>query len=120
MFIETSSPRRPGDNAVLMSTSQTGTKCLSFWYHMFGPHIDRLTIATLSNNKIGPALWQLKGTQGNKWANANVTINSNKTLNNYQVCIFFPLQNILQFDSECIKQTVGVIYVIWHNYLDHH
>ena len=92
MFIETSNPRKRGDNAVLMSKSQTGTKCLSFWYHMFGPHIDRLTIATFSSNKMGSALWQLKGTQGNKWANANVTINANKTLTNYQVykfnCLF--------------------------------
>ena len=85
MFIETSSPRRKGDNAILLSQQQSGVKCLSFWYHMYGPHVDKLMISALSNNKKGSTLWQKTGTQGNRWLNSNVTINGNKSMTNYQV-----------------------------------
>ena len=85
MFIETSSPRKKGDNAILLSRQQNGVKCLSFWYHMYGPHVDKLMITTLSNSKKGTPLWLKSGTQGNRWLNSNVTINGNKSLTNYQV-----------------------------------
>ena len=95
MFIETSSPRKNGDNAILLSQQQSGVKCLSFWYHMYGPHIDRLMISTLSNNKKGATLWQKIGTQGNQWINSNVTINGNKSMTNYQVSNLFVVAQLL-------------------------
>ncbi|CAH3189514.1 unnamed protein product, partial [Porites evermanni] len=38
MYIETSSPRRPGDKAMLASPKYSSArgKCLQFWYHMYG------------------------------------------------------------------------------------
>ena len=98
MFIETSSPRRKGDNAILLSQPQTGTKCLSFWFHMFGPHIDRLTISTMSgksfNQRGSPNLWQMTGTKGNRWIQSNVTLNENKTLTSYKVKVFNCASNL--------------------------
>ena len=46
MYIETSAPRRPGDKAQLQSAQimDTSTRCLSFWYHMYGPHINALNV----------------------------------------------------------------------------
>ncbi|XP_057298293.1 MAM and LDL-receptor class A domain-containing protein 2-like isoform X2 [Hydractinia symbiolongicarpus] len=75
MFIEASSPRRQGDNAMLISPAiSNGPKCFHFWYHMYGPHIDTLNIYTLSNSNMSAALWRKKGTQGNKWFLSNVTV----------------------------------------------
>lgn len=87
LFIETSSPRKQGDNAVLLSPTLSGTKCLSLWYHMFGPHIDRLMIKALSGSKLTNSYWIKRGTKGNKWLNSNVTINANKTMQSYQIAI---------------------------------
>ena len=87
MYIEVSRKNK-GDNAILLSRQQaSGSKCLSFWYHMYGPHVDKLMISTSSNSKRGPTLWQRSGTQGNQWLNSNVTINANTSLTNYQVII---------------------------------
>ena len=47
MFIETSSPRKPNDTAGLVSPviqKTSSSACVLFWYHMFGPHINRLNV----------------------------------------------------------------------------
>ena len=55
IFIETSSPRRNGDRAVLESDmiGKTAGKCFSFWYHMYGSSIGALNIyiRDISGNK---------------------------------------------------------------------
>lgn len=48
MFIETSSPRQPGDVARLVSEvfsplSGTG-RCIQFWYNMYGRAVDILKV----------------------------------------------------------------------------
>ena len=50
MFIETSSPRKPGDVARLVSQSfapTAGGRCISFWYNMYGQTIDTLKVLVL-------------------------------------------------------------------------
>ena len=49
MYIETSWPRQPNDKAWLQSgmvkaTSGTSGRCLKFWYHMWGAHVNRLNV----------------------------------------------------------------------------
>ena len=73
MFIETSSPRKTGDNALLNSqrmdaTGSTG-KCVKFWYHMYGSSIGTLNvyIQTGSSNASRTLLWTLTGNQRNQW-----------------------------------------------------
>ena len=46
MFIETSDPRRVGEEAHLdMLTNQTpGDKCLTFWVHLYGADIGQLVL----------------------------------------------------------------------------
>jgi hypothetical protein len=48
VFIETSSPRAPNDKARLESqpVADGRPKCLTFWYHMFGPNINALNVYT--------------------------------------------------------------------------
>ncbi|XP_062610796.1 MAM and LDL-receptor class A domain-containing protein 1-like [Saccostrea cucullata] len=79
-YIETSSPRKLGDNAILESkaTFQERLYCLYLFYHMHGSHVGNLTIKTkeIFNNPV--VLKQLSGEQGNKWkkmSSLNVRLN---------------------------------------------
>ena len=79
IFIETSFPRRPNDAAKLVSanvpgSSAGGGKCLSFWYHMYGAHINALRVYVRSGSK-DTLLWSKTGTRGDKWLQAALTVN---------------------------------------------
>ncbi len=78
MFIETSSPRKDGDKAVLFTpVIKAGSKCLTFFYHMYGPHIDTLRVYVTSNNRsLGSPIWSKTGTQGNVWKNMTLTVSN--------------------------------------------
>ncbi|KAJ7380810.1 hypothetical protein OS493_007192 [Desmophyllum pertusum] len=79
VYIEASSPQRRGDFARLsspvVSVSQQSTKCLKFWYHMYGPHVDTLNVYT-NTSSTGSLIKQLNinKTQGNQWKQAQVDI----------------------------------------------
>ena len=70
MYIETSSPRRPGDNAKLNSPllSFSGYMCLRFFYHMNGSTIGRLNVMI-----DGRRVFSASGNKGNKWNEARIT-----------------------------------------------
>ena len=76
MYIETSSPRRPGDKARLISPTLNGASryCVTFYYHMYGPHINALKVYLAQNTTLGSAVWQRTGTQGNKWNKGTLQI----------------------------------------------
>ena len=62
IYIETS-PRRPGDNAILSKTvSLSGSSCLSFYYHMYGSSMGSLKVTVGSQQ-----VFSKSGNQGNKW-----------------------------------------------------
>ena len=73
MYIETSSPRVPGDNAKLQSPSLkfSGNMCLSFYYHMYG-----LGIGSLKVSINGQEVFGRSGNKGNAWLKASVSISS--------------------------------------------
>lgn len=88
IFIETSAPRHPGDQAVLQSATFPSTtgQCMQFWYNMYGATIGSLSVSVLVQGSSSPTkVWELLGTQGNQWKNAQVNIVSNKA---YQVSSF--------------------------------
>ena len=79
MYIETSKPREPGDYAVLQSKLFLSSKerCLQFYYHMYGDHIDTLRVTyspTLLSNDI--TIWEKSQNQGNQWHLARVNLSS--------------------------------------------
>ena len=63
--MEASAPRKPGDVAELYNDQikLTADSCLSFWYHMYGPHVGKLRVRQLWNLK-SKVHWVRKGTQG--------------------------------------------------------
>lgn len=85
LFIETSAPRHPGDEAVLQSATFPSTtgQCMQFWYNMYGATIGSLYVSVLSQGSNTPTkVWELSGAQGNQWLNGQVNIVSNSP---YQV-----------------------------------
>ena len=81
MYID-SSGGKAGDNAVLLTPSISGQKCMTFWYHMFGPHVDTLNVYLTTDGKLGTPIHSIVGTQGDRWHSVNHTVNAAK---NYQV-----------------------------------
>ena len=63
IYIETSSPRVRGDNAILSKTvSLSGSSCLSFYYHMYGSSMGSLKVRVG-----GQQVFSKSGNQGNQW-----------------------------------------------------
>ena len=83
MYIETSAPRHNGDTARLLSPRQTqsGTKCLRFWYHMYGAHVNALNVYVMTGSRLGTAVWTRRGTQGNRWIQASLVLNTTSAFN---------------------------------------
>lgn len=84
-FIETSSPRKPGDNAFLESEEfqPTGSngRCLKFWFHMKGSGIGSLNV-WIYENKTKGQIWSVKTPKTNNWEYATAPI---RTTQIYQV-----------------------------------
>ena len=84
LFMESSWPRRPGDTARIQSELFTPTpskgRCMSFWYHMYGPDIGNLTVyMNVTGTKVLQPLWRLSGNQGNQWFNGKLPIRSTQS-----------------------------------------
>ena len=80
LFIETSSPRKVGDKAWLVSDYfNKSVSCFTFWYHMFGGTIGSLNIYQQPLGGQRTLLWRLTGNKGNKWFSGQVVADfSNK------------------------------------------
>ncbi|XP_066300039.1 MAM and LDL-receptor class A domain-containing protein 2-like [Branchiostoma lanceolatum] len=78
VYVEASSPRQDGDVARLetgsLPATSTDGSCLSFWYHMFGPHIGSLSVHMQQEGQAKAMVWQLQGTQANDWKQAHISI----------------------------------------------
>ncbi|XP_033751986.1 MAM and LDL-receptor class A domain-containing protein 1-like [Pecten maximus] len=83
IYIETSAPRHAGQRARITSGIQRPTQaqgvCLTFWYHMFGAHVNTLNIYQ-QHPQVGnlSLIWSRSKTQGNVWRKGQRTIISNQ------------------------------------------
>ncbi|XP_071956932.1 MAM and LDL-receptor class A domain-containing protein 1-like [Antedon mediterranea] len=79
IYVEASSPRVAGDRARIMTPKQNPTTaitmCVQFWYHMYGPHVDRLNVYLRSGSN-DQLVFTKFGTQGNVWHKAEKSIDS--------------------------------------------
>ena len=64
MYIEASSPRKPGENAKLVLTvpNSGNQSCLSFYYHMYGTSTGTLNVYNGNIN-----VFTVSGNQGDNW-----------------------------------------------------
>ena len=63
MYIETSSPRKPGENAKISRlVTLSGKSCLKFYYHMYGGHMGELKVKLCDR-----VIFNKSGNQGNQW-----------------------------------------------------
>lgn len=72
IYAEASSPRRPGDKAILVSQQIPANtrpgNCIIFWYHMYGAHVSVLNMYIQTGSGALPKpTWTRNGTQGNEW-----------------------------------------------------
>ena len=82
VYIETSSPRRQGGKAYLVSPQVRDVQCVKFSYHMNGRNIGALKVY----QKMGilKELFRKSGNQGNQWKKTEVQVNGNS----YSVSIY--------------------------------
>ncbi|XP_021350862.1 MAM and LDL-receptor class A domain-containing protein 1-like isoform X1 [Mizuhopecten yessoensis] len=75
-FIEASSPRISGDNAILSSEQTTFlpmNRCLRFYFHMKGTSIGDLIVLSGERGS-ETTVWSLSGAQGNDWVYTEVSL----------------------------------------------
>ncbi|XP_062615614.1 MAM and LDL-receptor class A domain-containing protein 1-like [Saccostrea cucullata] len=78
MYIESSSPRAPGDTAILstgfvrFATAQE--RCLKFFYHMYGSTVGSLKVFYKGINISKTVAFSRSGNQGNNWIKAKIDI----------------------------------------------
>ncbi|XP_071486324.1 MAM and LDL-receptor class A domain-containing protein 1-like [Diadema antillarum] len=83
VYIEASGPYMSGDRARLRGPDQNPTaqdgsnpKCLVFWAHMYGPHINRLNVYLQRAGQQDAKIYTKYGTQGSVWFKAEKEISS--------------------------------------------
>lgn len=89
IYIESSSPRREGDIARLLSGPYNSdqTVCVQFFYHMFGPNVGYLAVAKFGkpfNKMRKKVLWRQTGQIDMYWHKAMLTIYDE---NEFMVCL---------------------------------
>nr|XP_058972703.1 MAM and LDL-receptor class A domain-containing protein 1-like [Pocillopora verrucosa] len=73
VYIETSTPRRKGDRAVLLSPRLKGPYCLRMHYHMLGVNIGSLRVYknSTSGNSV---VFSVDGNKGDQWYSAEYSL----------------------------------------------
>lgn len=69
VYIETSGKKNKTAQVVSSRQSSTADRCLTFWYHMFGTHIN-----TLNVYQDKTVIWSRTKNQGNVWKKGTVTL----------------------------------------------
>lgn len=116
-YIETSAPRRPGDNAIMTSPklqSFTGSKCLTFYYHMNGTHVGQLNVYMVVNgHQTTTPIFSQHGNMGMYWIQGAVTIPAQGSF--WQVTELNPPQSSICccFLVSCQLQLLLLIFCLW-------
>ncbi|XP_022096407.1 MAM and LDL-receptor class A domain-containing protein 1-like [Acanthaster planci] len=78
IYLEASFPQTKGDKARINSPAQNPTtgRCLQFWYHMYGPHVDRLNVYLRDDQLKDSLIFTKYSTQGNQWLRGQKEVTS--------------------------------------------
>ncbi|XP_019639608.1 PREDICTED: MAM and LDL-receptor class A domain-containing protein 1-like [Branchiostoma belcheri] len=62
---------------IIPSSSTPTSYCLTFWYHMYGPHIGILNVNRKDSGGSETPLWSLSDDQGNTWQQGQLPLDGN-------------------------------------------
>ncbi|PFX28476.1 Meprin A subunit beta [Stylophora pistillata] len=84
IYFEASSPAQNGGKNCFFSQVFPAGSCpqLTFWYHMVGSGMGKLSVQTKDSNGNYITVWEKSGEQGNEWKNASVEVTVSES---YQV-----------------------------------
>ncbi|KAK7098916.1 hypothetical protein V1264_003131 [Littorina saxatilis] len=76
MYMETSAPRKTNDTARLVSQQIQAQQayCFTFWYHMYGAHVNQFNVYIRTGNNLGNPVWERQQSQGNTWIQGQVSV----------------------------------------------
>ena len=100
------------------ATTATGGKCLRFWYHMYGPHVNALNVYVKVGSHVGAAVWNRNGTRGDTWHLGSVTVRSPYFFNVSCSCwipsdVFRSARNFLRFFFASLRVVVSLVIFLW-------
>ncbi|XP_053388662.1 MAM domain-containing glycosylphosphatidylinositol anchor protein 2-like [Mercenaria mercenaria] len=90
IYIESSSPRKLGEHASLLSPvlPANRTMCFEFWYYMFGDGSGRLFVFLQNTcTKMETQVFKEAGDKGAQWNKASVTIARDSVPNDYRIVL---------------------------------
>ena len=112
IFLESSS-MNAGDRTQLVSSRQTPSKdrCMTFYYHMFGAHVNTLNIYRDTT-----LIWSRSTNQGNVWRKGQVTLRSSSAWSSYEV------SNLQKRFIPCLSRShissdMPVNYSVWSSHV---
>ncbi|KAH9494981.1 hypothetical protein Btru_018317 [Bulinus truncatus] len=80
VYIESSSPRKPGDKARIDSPVYPGggAQCLQFYYHMYGAGMGTLFVYVRNVGSVDPGsiIWSMNSNRGDAWLKGQANINT--------------------------------------------
>ena len=104
IYIETSSPRQPGDTARLESPWMRGPQCMTFYYHMYGSTMSRLVIY-IKSQATNKSIWSRSQDQGDHWIQAQISINETSSYQVSRKYQFTAFNSISVSLSTCIHES---------------
>ena len=72
-----------------VSHGHSGSKCLSFWYHMYGKYVESLSVILLYHNGMELTKWEANGDKGDEWHKAYLNLPKDTLNGPFQVNIIY-------------------------------
>lgn len=100
-------PQKPRDRAWLMSEKFAGlgtTRCVKFWYHMYGADIGHLRVRIFDpTQQTNRMVFDLVGDQGNNWQSGQTSFSSSDDYNVSKMILISISQDFTIFKQSLIK-----------------
>ena len=112
IYIEASSPRVKGDKAIIEAGPFKADQnfCFTFYYHMFGVHIGRLSVYQAWSNRTNIELLWTRNTSGDgSWKTSSLDVRSR---NNFYVSITEWTENFTPYLQKIINYVVNKLFLI--------
>ena len=75
IYMEASSGRSGSTTRLISPTfNAAAVQCFSFWYHMYGTHINTLNVKLTGAGGTNQTIWSRSHSQGNAWHQAQIRL----------------------------------------------